>query len=270
VLQLNLNLQKMDSVINEILGPQVAIVDNNYEEVKSIETRLDELNIGNVFFPVDFVKPIYPKKTISTIELVFLDLFYNTGINAAFDPFACCEWLTRIVPANKNYILIIWSNDPDHKDELMEVIELTDAPMPFFVELSPKAKYQSGNFQYDVTRLLNDLNRDLAQRVEITSTEYLGQIIAVEKNSVLINCRIFDSPETFEVRRFDLKPFAGAFTLEKGAFVRITVTNKPGVKTFEFIQETSDKSQFFQKPDDFKDLDISFLEEDDDEHENHL
>src|SRR5688572_7261772 len=108
--------------IEALLGPQVALIDDREEEVASIEALLNELNIGNKFFKVDYTAPDYPAEPINTIELVFLDLYYNPNFGAEFDPYACVQWLNHIVPRDKKYILIIWSKDPQVKDELLEVM----------------------------------------------------------------------------------------------------------------------------------------------------
>lgn len=258
----------MNNLLKDLIGPQVAIIDNNEDEIKSIEIMLHELNIGSQFFEVDYVEPIYPKQPINTIQLVFLDLFYNDN-SLDFEPYACIDWLKAIVPVGIKYILVVWSNDGHRTEELIEVMKATDTPMPYLVETSPKGKYQNGQNEYDIKRLLEDLNNEFIGKYNITSQEFYGQIIEIEKNNVLINCLINVEPAVFEVRRFDIKPFQGLLTPEKGMFLTIKITNKPGSKIFDFSVESNDLSELFKKSDDFEDIeDVSFLndeiEEDDD------
>jgi len=257
----------MNNVLDEILGPQVAIIDNNELEIKSIEVELNELKIGNKFFEADYVEPNFPVQPLSTVELVFLDLYLQTGIQK-FDPYMCINWLNAIVPAGKKYILVVWSNDTQEVDQLFTVMKQEGAPMPFLLETRTKGDYQISNNEYDIKRLLNELNVELSGKISLTSEEYLGQIILVEPKSVLINCKIFDDPPIFEVRRFDIKPFQGFINPEKGMFLKITVTNKPGCKTFEFALDPSNPSESFKKPDDFEGIDLSFLEESKDENKD--
>lgn len=261
----------MNNVLDEILGPQVAIIDNNENEIKSIEVELNELKIGNKFFEVDYVEPIFPEQPLSTVELVFLDLYLQTSIRK-FDPYMCINWLNAVVPVGKKYILIIWSNDTHETEHLMEVMKQEGAPIPFLLETRVKGEYQTSDNEYDIRRLLAELNIELSEKITLTSEEYSGQIILVEPKSILINCKIFDEPPTFEVRRFDIKPFQGYINPEKGMFLKITVVNKPGSKTFEFALDPSDLSEFFKKPDDFEGIDLSFLDEpkDENEDENYL
>jgi len=261
----------MNNLIDEVLGPQVAIIDNNENEIQSIRVMLNELEIGNKFFEVDYTEPDFPTKPLNTVKLVFLDLYYS-DVSSDWDPYACTDWLKAVVPKDAKYILVVWSNDGYRTEELIDVMKETETPLPYFVETSPKSKYQDGDNTYDIERLLADLNTDLEKNVKIISNEYYGQIIAVEKENVLINCLMHENPPVFEVRRFDLKPFKGYFEPQKGMFLRIKITNKPGSKIFDFALEPSDLSGLFIKADDFEDIgDISFLsDESAEDDENNL
>jgi len=261
----------MNSMLDDILGPQVAIIDNNEDEIKSIEIELNELKIGNKFFEVDYVEPNFPDQPLNTVELVFLDLYFQSGLSR-FDPYMCINWLTAIVPHGKKYMLIVWSNDTHEANNLMDVMMKEGAPIPFLLETKSKEEYRISDKEYDIQRLFKELNIDLRTKINIDTQEYSGQIILVEPQSVLINCKIFDEPPTFEVRRFDKKPFQGYIIPEKGMFLKITVTNKPGSKIFEFALDPTDLSEAFKKPDDFEGLDLSFLDEpkEENEDENYL
>ncbi|HAO07113.1 MAG TPA: hypothetical protein DCQ50_09005 [Chryseobacterium sp.] len=254
----------MNNVLDEILGPQVAIIDNNENEIKSIEVELNELKIGNKFYEVDYIEPNYPIQPLNTVEMVFLDLYLQAGLRK-FDPYMCINWLNAIVPAGKKYILIIWSNDTHEADQLMKVMKEEGAPIPFLLEIREKGKYETADYEYDIRRLFKELNEELSEKITLNSEEYYGQIILVEPKSVLINCKLFDDPPIFEVRRFDITPFQGFITPEKGMFLKITITNKPGSKTFEFVLEPTNLSESFKKPDDFEGLDLSFLDDSNDE-----
>ena len=252
------------------LGPQVAIIDNNEAEINSIKYLFNEMNIGNTFIEVDNVSPSFPSEPINSVKLVFLDLFYS-DFSTDFEPYSCTDWLKAVVPSGAKYILVVWSNDGYRTDELVEVMKETDTPMPYFIETSPKGKYQSGDYEYDIKKLLNDLEYDLNTKFTVSTTEFLGKIIAIEKHSVLINCIINQEASIFEVRRFDKKPFEGYLEPEVGVFLKIKITNRPGSKIYDFFKETDDVADLFKKSDDFSDFeDISFLDDETDEDENNL
>ena len=168
----------MTELIESIIGPQVAIIDNNPDEIRSIQVMLNEMKIGNQFFEVDYLEPDYPEQTLSTVQLVFLDLFYNNASHD-FDPYACTNWLKAVIPANRRYILVIWSADPYKQEELLTTMKETDTPIPYFIETSAKSKYQNSDRVYDIRRLLDDLETDLKSDIgniyeHFSRTSYRG------------------------------------------------------------------------------------------------
>lgn len=247
-------------MIDNYLGPQVAIIDDIPAEVASIETILNERNIGNKYFKADSLEPQYPSEPIQTIEIVFLDLFYNTQMAAVFDPYACVEWLRRIIPHGKKYILIIWSKDIHYEEDLLKILKELDAPYPFFVQSKLKSMYQTAHNEYNIKILLDELDIVLQKEIPISDKIYLGQIVEIEEASVLINCLIDKDSKTFELRRFDLEIFEKYIDIEVGNFIEIKVKTTPGNREFEFNEIYKDLSEIFIKSDDFEDLgDVSFL-----------
>lgn len=245
------------------LGPTVAIIDDIEREVISLRQELDKRNVGNHFFKVDISDPTYPDQPLSTVQLVFLDLNYDTGFGAQFDAYMCVNWLSRVIPEGHHYSLVVWSKDHEKTDELLEVMRENGVPMPFFVATKQKDRYRNGHSSYDIEKLLTELNITAQKEIDLDTQEYTGQIVEVDENHVLINCLLHQNPLTFEVRRFDKIPFTGYLDPTVGKFIRIRVTTKPGAKTFEFSEETEDKADLFLKNDDLESLgDTSFLNED--------
>lgn len=242
------------------LGPTVAIVDDIEREIISLRQELDKRNVGNHFFKVDLVEPVFPDHPLNTVQLVFMDLNYSTSFGAQFDAYVCTEWIKRIIPEGHHYALVIWSKDEEKTQELLDVMHDNAVTMPFFVDTKQKDKYRNGDESYDIERLLSELNITVQRELDIDTQEYYGQIIEIEDNYILINCLLVQNPPTFEVRRFDKAPFSGYLQPEVGKFIQIRVTSKPGVKTFEFSEELQDRSDLFLKNDDFEGLgDTSFL-----------
>jgi hypothetical protein len=243
------------------LGPQVAIIDDKKEEAEPIEKAFDSLNVGNQFFLVDFTEPKYPEHPLNNIELVFLDLHYNEGFGAEFDPYLCSDWLKRIVPQGKKYVLVIWSRDPEKAKELLPVMRELGVTLPFLIETKAKHEYQNKNGEYDMDRLLSEL-REKSQVYETITEDFLGKILEVEDDTVLINCLLSEEPKVFEVRRFDLQPFKDFVTLTPGTFLNIKITTKPGERSIDFYPILDDMDEKFKKPDSGKTYgDISWLDE---------
>ncbi|SKD08543.1 hypothetical protein SAMN05660461_4415 [Chitinophaga ginsengisegetis] len=242
------------------LGPQVILIDDIKKEVESLQEFFTELNIGTKLFEVDSLEPAYPDVPISTTELVFLDLFYNTGFGARFDAYVCIEWITKVVPAGQKYFLVIWSKDKSYTDELLQKMREMESPMPYQVEARSKPEYMlSGDNKYDISRLLGELGFLTNQEEKSTIQEFHGRVIAIEEDCVLINCLIHKETSTFEVRRFDLKLLEN-IKYTKGSFLTIRIETKSGSRTIDFLPDNIDRSDLFIKPDDFEDLDdVSFL-----------
>lgn len=247
-------------MIENYLGPQVAIIDDIHEEVVSIESVLEERHIGNKYFKVDYLEPAYPPEPIQTIEIVFLDLFYNKQMAIEFDPYACVEWIQHIIPHGKKYILIVWSKDTHFTDELLKILKELDAPYPFMVQSKLKSDYQTAQNEYNIKKLLDELDILLQKEIQISNEIYFGQIVSIEDESILINCLIDDESSTFELRRFDIDIFKKCITIEIGRFIEIKVKTTPGNREFEFNEINKDLSEIFIKSDDFEDIgDVSFL-----------
>lgn len=247
-------------MIDNYLGPQVAIVDDIPEEIASIESILDERHIGNKYFKVNYLEPAYPPEPIQTVEIVFLDLFYNKQMAAEFDPYACFEWIQHIIPHGKKYILIVWSKDTHYTDELLHLLKELDAPYPFMVQNKIKSDYQTAQNEYNIKKLLDELDIVLQKEIEISNNIYYGQIVSIEEDSILINCLIDNDSKTFEVRRFDIEIFKKYTPIELGKFIEIKVKTTPGNREFEFSEIHKDLSEIFIKSDDFEDIgDVTFL-----------
>ena len=232
-------------MIDNYLGPQVAIIDDVPAEVASIETVLNERNIGNKYFKADNLEPQYPSEPIQTIEI---------------EPYASVVWLRRIKTKEKKYILIIWSKDIHYEKDLLTILKEMDAPYPFFVQSKLKSQYQTAHNEYNIKALLDELDIVLQKEIPISDKIYLGQIVAIEEVSVLINCLIDKDSKTFELRRFDLEIFKKYIDIELGNFIEIKVKTTPGNREFEFNEIYKDLSEIFIKSDDFEDIgDVSFL-----------
>ncbi len=228
------------------IGPQVVFVDNVEKDAKPLEDAFNNLNIANRFIEVDYIEPNYPKHPLKDVKLIFLDLFLNDGFGADFDAYACTEWLKRIVPEGKKYSLIIWSKDVDRADQLLQVIKEEKVTYPEVVERKSKPDYLRSNVNLNIEKMLNELGINLKI---LNVQEYPAKILEVEENAVLINCLVNESPKVFEVRRFDLEPFKDYLNLEPGNFLKLKITTKPGSRTIDFENASTDLSEMFIKPD---------------------
>jgi hypothetical protein len=231
------------------LGTKIAIVDDNDEDAVPLENALDALDISNHYYNVDLSDPQYPPHPLKDVEMVFMDLYFLENYGVQFDPYACVEWLKRIVPDGQKYILVVWSRDADeHTGNLLDAMASVDITMPYFTDARAKQSYRNGDLTYDVLRLLNDVGARLNE-ISTASYDYFGQILEIDEEEVLINCILDEDKKIFEVRRFDLHLFDNFIEPKPLQFIKIRVTSKPGSSTLDFLEENADLTEKFVKPD---------------------
>ncbi len=227
-------------------GYQVAIVDNEDVDAKPLAEAFDSLNVGNHYYRVDPTEPQFPEHTQKDVKLVFLDLYYDDSFGSKFEADVCVDWLERIIPHGQPYTLVVWSKDVELTSELRITMVKRNLTMPVKIIKKAKADYLIGNVHDNIERMLSELGIRLK---DIDQHEYYGKVIQLEADSVLIMCLIDEKTTEFEVRRFDLQPFANHISLEIGKFLKIKVTTKPGSRTIDFFEETQNLSLMFIKPD---------------------
>jgi hypothetical protein len=236
---------------------KVLIIDDVESDIKSIKERLDDKDIPYEFRQVDLGGDRKEYQPLETVELVFLDLDYKHGFLNPVDPYLCAEQIRQGIREGQQYYLVAWTKDPDDLPGVLEALRELNL-LPVTSVAMKKVIYETSKNAYNIDQLFTDINIEFKKTEEVQ--EFLGRIIAVEEENVLINCILLDDPEVYEVRRFDLLPLQGHIDLVKGTVMRIKVTTKPGSRTYEFIQENPEKAKLFIKPDDFEDLDdLSFL-----------
>ncbi|HEV8506974.1 MAG TPA: hypothetical protein VGQ53_16300 [Chitinophagaceae bacterium] len=254
-----LELQLKSLLDLEDLGPKVVIVDDSSEDGVPLKEAFNNLNVRNQFFQVDFSNPDFPAEPLMDVRLIFMDLYFNEGFGAPFDPDLCIQWLEKILPPGQKYVLVVWSRDAYVGAELLDAMKGSGIPMPYYFERRTKSNYRMIGNKYDAERLLKDLERGLEQNVQVEKLQFYGRILEIdqEDDSLLINCLMQEQPKRiFEVRRFALLPLRHIIPLNPGVFLRIDITTKPGSTNIEFTPESADLSNLFIKPDpqDFGDI----------------
>lgn len=244
------------------LGPQVAIIDDLESEAIPLSEALTRLSIGNQFIKVDLADPKYPESPLHNVELIFLDLYYDDNYGADFEPYICCDILGKVVPQGKKYVLVIWSKDINKTKILLPVMKERNLTMPVLIETKAKEKYQK-DYGYDIETLLDELRVKL-NSFEVNTQDFVGEIIDVNAEQIVINCLLKENPSFFEIRKFDRELFGDLYDLSIGKFLNIRVTTRPGERNITFVPEEKDLSDKFKKPD-AQPEDLSWLNDPDDE-----
>lgn len=226
------------------LGPQVAIVDNEEEEVKSIESSLEELHIGYKFFNADPFVASFPDAPIDTIELVFLDLFYSTDYNKSLDPYSPAQWVDKIIPQGKEYYLIVLSRDIHDANSVIKVLyEINKLPVSYRIQ---KKEFETKESILDIKSIFEGMKIEYQKKFKSEVTEFIGEIINVDDEEVVVNCLIDAEKQIYQIRRFDKLPLKN-IRLENGSYLTIKITTKPGERLFEFINNNGDHNKLFEQ-----------------------
>jgi hypothetical protein len=229
------------------IGPQVAFVDDIEKQIKPLELVLTaDIHAGTIFFDASPELNKFPEQPLETVRLLFLDLHYK----GPFDAYMSAQWVISIIPPNTKYSLIIWSKDTDKKDELLSVLEQNDLS-PTYIEAWQKTDYdlESDDFSEKIKTLIENIPYE-----EIINEQIVfGEIIDIEDDGLLVNCKLNEENPTFQVRRFDIDLFKN-IDINKGVYVKICINTQPGTRRIDIFKEPNDLSERFKVPDYFKGL----------------
>ncbi len=220
-------------------GPQIAIVEDNLEEVKEIREFFALQNIGYKLFDADITQNNKPAKPIETIELIFLDLYYLPE----FDPYLCADWVNSIVAENKLYELVIWSKDSHKSEDLRNVLlEINKAPRALITK--QKSDYQIEN---GTQILLQEIEFDINKISKIFVDEFIAEIIDISEDYVILNCLLDKEKGYYQIRKFEKTPLLHFYKLESGRTLIVKSTTSLGQRSFEFIELFEDNSKLFEQ-----------------------
>ena len=112
--------------------PSIIFIDDKIEQVDGIINLYRNEGVGVKFFNADLIDgDNRPVSTFSNVNLIYLDLYYKDD----FDIELCLSWIDSIVPKNSFYVLVIWSKDPHHKEEIIQGLsDINQLPFITFLE----------------------------------------------------------------------------------------------------------------------------------------
>lgn len=136
--------------------PNVAVIDDKFEEVKGIVNHYHNLGIGCKFFDAHLITgDTKPEKTYSDISLVFLDIYFSSNF-ADYNPEFCTGWIQSLLPPKSFYILIIWTTDTEKGEEVLTLLKQSNHN-PFFHLIEGKKNFVSHG-KYDFTKLIKKID----------------------------------------------------------------------------------------------------------------
>lgn len=230
-----------------LIGPQVAFVDDRKEQILPLERAVNDLHTGSIYFDASPDKNEYPKAPLETVEILFLDLIYGNK----FRPENCAQWVETIIPENSKYSLVIWSKDTHEVEELMKILGQINRT-PAIHHLWQKSDYNLAPEQF--REAMQNLFSEVSYGNHIAQESFMGEVLEIQDETVLINCRISTEPSVFQVRRFDMDLLRNVENLKMCDYVMINTYTKPGARLIDIFELKKDLSGEFKAEDIFKGL----------------
>lgn len=111
--------------------PNIIFIDDKKEEVEGIVKLYQNEGVGTKFYNADLTTgDDKPPEPFYDVNLIFLDLYYKSE----FDVELCTGWIESIIPESSFYVLVLWSKDTHHADEI--ILDLTHISRKPYLTLS--------------------------------------------------------------------------------------------------------------------------------------
>lgn len=162
--------------------PSIVFVDDKEEQVNGIIKLYRNEGAGVKFYNADLVDgDSKPESQFTNVNLVYLDLYYKDD----FDIDLCLGWIDSIIPKNSFYILVIWSKDTQHSEEVVAGLEqIEKKPFTTFTE-TKNEEYKNEDNSFKWNELKQKINTELEAIPEIEELTIWKKSILNSSNIVI-------------------------------------------------------------------------------------
>lgn len=133
------------------IEPNIVFVDDKIEEVEGIVDLYRNEGVGVKYFNANLSEgDNKPETNYSNVNLLYLDLYYKDD----FDVDLCLGWVDSIIPNGGFYILVIWSKDTQHFEEVISGLDrIGKKPFLAFSETkNDDYKNEDNSFKWDALK----------------------------------------------------------------------------------------------------------------------
>lgn len=178
--------------------PNIVVVDDKQDEIQGILDQYREQGVGCKFFNADLYEgDSMPDNPFSDVNLIFLDLFFS---ETKFDAELCANWVQSLIPEKSFYILIIWSKDPAHADDVIRELEKVDR-LPFTYIVKNKTDFPiDTDTKYDYSKLFSEINKDVENIPSLAEIGIWKKSIKGASNIVIGNLSKNSDPGLFNAK----------------------------------------------------------------------
>lgn len=178
--------------------PNIVVVDDKQDEIQGILDQYREQGVGCKFFNADLYEgDSMPDNPYSDVNLIFLDLFFS---ETKFDAELCSNWVQSVIPEKSFYVLIIWSKDPAHADDVISELKKVNRP-PFTVMVKNKTDFPiDTDSKYDYSKLFSEINKDVENIPSLAEIGIWKKSIKGASNIVIGNLSKNSDPSLFNAK----------------------------------------------------------------------
>lgn len=232
--------------------PNVVVIDDKPDEVKGIIDYYREKGIGCKYFNSSRTsEDTFPEKTYSDVSIVFLDLYF-TESRYDFDAELCVNWIETIIPQKSFYVLVIWTREIDHQEEILELLRKKRlSPLKYIIHnktefISPDQKIEKYNF----SNLMSEINTALDHTPALSEIGLWKRNIKSASNKVIGGLTKDFNQELFNTKLKKLIIGHGGTSL-----IRSTDSKRKRKVLFDaldrvLISNTSELSEYLENPSD--------------------
>ncbi len=162
--------------------PNIVFIDDKEEQVDGIIQLYRNEGAGVKFFNADLVEgDIKPTNHFTNVNLIYLDLYYQNE----FEIDLCLGWIDSIIPKNSFYILVIWSKDTQHSDEVIAALTaIQRKPFTTYTE-TKNEEYKNEDNTFKWNTLKEKINAELEAISEIEELATWKKSIVNSSNIVI-------------------------------------------------------------------------------------
>jgi len=176
--------------------PSVVFIDDKKEEVSGIINLYREEGVGVKFYNTDLInEDDKPSNPFSNVNLIFLDLYYSND----FDYELCVGWIDSILSENSFYVLVIWSKDSQHRNEIIDGLSRI-GKKPFLDFNETKSGYKNKNNTYDWMRLKKKIDDGINKVSELTELSVWKKSVLTSSNVIVGHLSKDSDPEKLRVK----------------------------------------------------------------------
>jgi hypothetical protein len=158
--------------MNGLVGARVVLLDDEPKEALPVIKAFSKVGVASVFFDGSEADLPKPKRRLRGVRLAILDV--NLGVAGGASNKTIASTLVQtfskiISPENGPYGVLIWTNHPDLRDEVISYIHRhSTLPKPVFVVMLKKAAFRkkgegSDDARFAIAKLSKELVKILAE-----------------------------------------------------------------------------------------------------------